>query len=1845
MLVGIFEEQVRKYPDKVAVQSKDSGLTYAELNHQANQLGRSILDSGHNFLKDEPTIGLLFEHGVDMIVGMLGALKTGLPYTPMDSSYPEQRLAYMIDDSKTRVLVTNDNNLELAKDAALLSVKRPMIVNIDRLAQSFDGDNLNLEIDRDQIAYILYTSGSTGRPKGVIQSHANVRYFVDQFIDSFRLSNKDRLTLLSAFSHDAAVMDIYGGLLSGATLYPLDIREEVLLSDLDKWLEENQITVYHSVPSLFRVFMNSLDHKMDLPHLRQIILGGEGVRRNDIDLFQKYFAGEDILLANLYGQSESSLNSVLFIETDQKIERITLGEPVEGTEFIVIDEDWAEVKPLQTGEIVVASEHVAKGYWDNQDKTEEVFIDDPDLGRMYLTGDMGRLMLDGTVEFMGRKDNQVKVRGYRVELGEIESQINSYQGVEDTVVLTKLDPGGNTYLVGYLVSDEEVVETELKDYLADRLPAYMVPTLFVQLDTFPKTRTNKVDRQALPEPEFGSKDEKFISPRNQIEEKIASIWTDVLGMALEKISIKSSFFELGGNSLSLMNLAARLSREFETNLQIGQLYNNLTVEQMATLMESSTNDGGIIPEIKQLPKADWYPASSAQKRIYILNQIENKSTAYNLPIVVEIQGSMDQGQFEGAVQQLIQRHEALRTSFHQIDGQLKQRVDDQVEFNVEKYNLEERAPKDEIVEIVKDFIRPFNLKRAPLFRVGLIQWGSDQILIFDSYHIISDGTSNDILIREFLKLYAGQKLEPLSYQYKDYADWQERLLSGEMGEELERYWLNQFRPELTGCEIPILNLPTDYPRPVQQQFSGEQLHFEINRELTIKLEELAHKTDSTLYMVLLSIYSLLLAKYSGQEDIIIGSPVAGRSQREFQGIVGMFVNTLALRTHPEGFKSFLGYLDEVKELTIGALEHQEYPFEELINRLDLERDPGRNPLFDVNFRLQNFRSQEVVLSDITASPFEYDNPISQFDLQLTCLEWDDGIRCDLEYATSLFKRRTIERISQHFIQLIEKVVKNPEERLADFQLVTPEEKDLLLEKWNDTQIPYKEDMTIHQLFEAQVEKRGDEVALIADGESLTYQRLNQRANQLARKLRQNGIKGETIVGLMVERTVDVIVGMLAILKAGGAYLPIDPEYPRERIRYVLEDSQAQLLLTQHTLEKKVDYSGDIIYLDDGEHYQGDGSNLDNINQASDLIYLIYTSGSTGKPKGTMLEHASVHNFIVGMRQLIDFRPGKVIASLTTVSFDIYVLESLLPLVMGMKVVLATEREQSDPTLFEDLMMKHGVEMIQMTPSRLHILLEHGLERVLGQMEEIMVGGEAFPERLIQSPGRLAETRIYNMYGPTETTVWSTVAELTDAQEVTIGRPIANTRVYVLDRHLNLVPPQVSGQLYIGGHGLSRGYLGLEELTEERFIDDPFRPGEKIYKTGDLVRWLPDGRLDYIGRTDHQVKIRGYRIEIGEIEVLMEQLPTIKENVVVAKEGDDGFKYLACYYVAEEEISVSQIRQNLLEDLPAYMVPDHYYRLDALPLTPNGKVDRNGLPDLADYNPHLDNQYQEPETRTQKLIADLWSQVLNIEKIGIHDNFFDLGGNSMRLIQLHQELEKKMPGQIATVDLFAYPTIARLSSFIEDSRQEVAVSREVEDYWNQELGQRPNLLTLPPDYYQDELGQGQSYNLRFQLDDKTQTGLKKISSDLEIDLIDITTALYIYLLKEVSGLDEIVIEVGSKDDPGQVFPLKVNFAGIKDLIHIFKQVHRKYIDGHKRFHDSLHGHIRKGLAPEKVIPLFTQGSDTHQKDNDLALILKREKMTFVCEYDSSKLKGEKVEELVNGYLELIEMLIQQYQTVK
>ncbi|MCG7410875.1 non-ribosomal peptide synthase/polyketide synthase, partial [Paenibacillus sp. ACRRX] len=1616
----LFEEQAERTPDAIAVVAPDATLTYKELNERANRLAWMLRSQG---VQADTLVGIMAERTSSMLIGLLAILKAGGAYVPIDPEYPEDRVSYMLEDSGTTVLL-------LPRHLREQVTYNGTILFLDE-EEAYTANNLNLpNINKSSdLAYVIYTSGTTGKPKGTLIEHKNVVRLLFNSRNLFDFGPSDTWTLFHSFCFDFSVWEMYGALLYGGKLVivpQLTAKNPAAFMEL---LAEQQVTILNQTPTYFyQLLREALADGSPELKIRQVIFGGEALSPQLLhDWRQKY---PHTQLINMYGITETTVHVTYKEITELEIEQAksNIGFPIPTLKIFVLDASRQCVPIGVAGEMYVAGDGLARGYLHRPELTADRFVDhpwEPDA-KMYKTGDLARWLPDGNIEYLGRIDHQVKIRGYRIELGEVEAQLSKLDAVRETIVIAREDAGGDKQLCAYFVADRLLTVGELRSELAEELPAYMIPAYFVQLERMPLTSNGKVDRKALPAPEDSiNTGSDYTAPRSPLEAQLADIWQEVLGLAI--VGVQDNFFEVGGHSLRATTLINKVHEQLHVNLPLREVFRLPTIEAQAAAIASLYNEQSSYSAIPVAEEQAYYPVSSAQKRLYILHQLEGAEQGYNMPGVMLLEGPLDRDRFEAAFRKLIARHDILRTGFELVHGEPVQRIYGEVEFAIAYME----ANDDQVQELSRQFVRTFELEQPPLLRLGLIELTTERhVLLFDMHHIISDGVSMGIVLQEFALLYRDEAVTPLKIQYKDYAVWQQATSQQDRMKEQETYWLEVFHGNL-----PILELPTDYARPTMQKYDGLTYPFRIDQQQSQALHEIAANTGTTLYMVLLAAYTILLHKYTGQEDIVVGTPIAGRTHVDVQPLIGMFVNTLAIRTNPESHKTFRSYLDEIKDMMLGAYEHQNYPFEQLVENLELTRDLSRNPLFDTMFALDNTDSKDYSLGELRMKPYPQEYKVSKFDLSLDVSTDEQGLDCSMEYATALFASDTVERMAKHFGHLIGAIIDNPEAKLDELGIMTTEEQAAVLSLY-DAAAAFPSGDTIHRLFEEQAARTPDQVAVVYENEQLTYQELNERTNRLARSLRHQGLSPDQLVGIMADRSLDMIVGTLAVLKAGGAYVPIDPEYPEDRIRYMLEDANAQILLTQSHLQTKVSHAGAWIMIDQPEFYHEDSSNLELVNVATDLCYVIYTSGTTGNPKGVMIEHRHLVAMSSAWKVEYDLQESGIRwLQWASYSFDVFSGDMARALLHGGELVICPTEARANPADICELIRKHDIQMFESTPALVIPLMEHVYEHQqdISSLKMLIIGSDLCPtqefQKLLDRFG--VQMRIINSYGVTEACVDACYYETSSTASVRalpIGKPLPAVRMYILDAKQAILPLGLTGELYIGGASVGRGYLNRPELSAEKFIEDPFRPGEHMYRTGDLARWLPDGNMELIGRMDHQVKIRGYRIEIGEVESHLLRVGDVREAVVVARDDDSGRKMLCAYYTSDRMLTTGELRDALGQELPGYMIPAHFVQLDRLPLTPNGKIDRKGLP-TPEGGAYSGMEYTAPRTAAEKVLANVWQTVLNTERVGIMDHFFELGGDSIKSIQVSSRLHQA-GYKLEIRDLFKFPTIAQLSPHLQ-----------------------------------------------------------------------------------------------------------------------------------------------------------------------------------------------------------------------
>uniref|UniRef100_UPI0032163CAE amino acid adenylation domain-containing protein n=1 Tax=Clostridium sp. TaxID=1506 RepID=UPI0032163CAE len=1434
----LFETQVEKTPDNIAVVFEDKKLTYRELNERANSLARILRDKG---VKADSIVGIMVERSLEMIIGLMGILKAGGAYLPIDPNYPKERIEYMLKDSESKILLSKNTLVEnIEFDGEFIDLFNETLFGKNL-------NNLNKMNNSTNLVYIIYTSGTTGNPKGVMIEHRNLNNLILGLNKNIyqKYNRFLRIGLVSPYYFDASVKQIFAAILNGHSLYIVgeEIRRDG--EKLFKYYEEKGIEIADGTPMNLKMMINSNLFKKNKLAIEHYIIGGEKLKLSVVKDFYRYIKKNDgPCISNVYGPTECCVDSSVFLIDAKTINGLTdipIGKPMVNYKLYIVNNYNQEMPIGIPGELCISGDGLARGYLNKLELTAEKFVDNPfESGtKMYKTGDLARWLPDGNIEFLGRIDNQVKIRGFRIELGEIENSLMQNESVKETVVVAKENKDGEKYICAYVVTEKALEELNLKSYLKETLPEYMVPSYFVRLEKMPITTNGKLDRRALPEPNLDTALSEYEAPRNEVEETLSKIWSEVL--CVDKVGINDNFFDIGGHSLKATMLMSKIHKELNKEVPLKELFKSPTIKELSKYIASAEEN--LYSNIEKVGEKEYYEASSAQKRMYMLQQFDKNSIAYNMPAVFELEGKVDKNKIEETFRKLTERHETLRTYFETFNSEIIQKLQ-----NNYKFNLVHRSESTNIEEIINDFVGPFNLEKVPLFRVELVESKEKTYLLIDMHHIISDGVSMSILINDFTEVYGGKTLEPLKLQYKDFTAWQNNFLRSEEMKKQEEYWINRFSDE-----IPVLNMPTDYERPAIQSFEGDSVSFEVDEDTTLRLRKLTKETGTTMHMVLISAFNILISKYSGQEDIVIGTPIAGRAHADIQNIIGMFVNTLALRNKPEGDKKYIDFLKEVKENSLKAYENQSYQLEALVENLDLRRDTSRNPLFDVMFNMvDTVNGGDIKLDDIILKQYNNGNKISKFDLTLNAVESDAKINFSIEYCSKLFKIKTIERLSTHYVKILNSIVNNVEIKLNEVNLLSEAEKNQILYEFNDTKIDYPKDKTIQELFEEQVEKTPNNIAVVFEDKRLTYRELNEKSNGIARVLRDKGVKTDSIVGIMVERSLEMIVGIMGILKAGGAYLPIDPSYPKERIEYMLKDSKCEVLLTVESSANNIEFTKEVIDLFNEDWFEGDLSNLEKINNSSNLAYVIYTSGTTGKPKGVMIEHRNVINTLIYMQDNYPVVMNDVYLFKTNYTFDVSVAEIFGYFMGGGTLAIVNDTDSKDINAIINAIKKYEVTHINFVPAMLNMFIELTDDNYnkVANLKYVFAAGEELKANLVFNfYNKFNNIALENVYGPTEASIYATKYSTSIAlngNSVPIGTPINNTKIYILDTKNNHLPIGVVGELCISGDGLARGYLNRPDLTAEKFVDNPFEAGIKMYKTGDLARWLPDGNIEFLG---------------------------------------------------------------------------------------------------------------------------------------------------------------------------------------------------------------------------------------------------------------------------------------------------------------------------------------------------------------------------------------------------------------
>ncbi|MCC9018873.1 non-ribosomal peptide synthetase [Flavobacterium lipolyticum] len=1642
-LVDVFEKQVAKTPNATALVFEGQKMTYSELNFKANQLANYLIEKG---VQPDTLVGICIDRSFEMLIGILGILKSGGAYVPIDPEYPESRVDYILEDTHTPLVLVGNST-----EALIEQFKGKSVVNLeqwDSLFAGYSGENTATKLTPSNLAYVIYTSGSTGQPKGVMNEHLGVVNRLFWARDYYKLNENDVLIQKTTFSFDVSVWEL---------LLPLQVGCQLIIAKpgghkdsdyLIQLIKEYHVSMIHFVPSMLSMFLLDIDAEAAID-LKNVVCSGEALKTSQVIEFQKKLP--TTCLSNLYGPTEAAIDVTSWIAPSgfKNNDNVVIGKPVANTQIIIVDQEMKLVPVGVIGELCIGGVQVARGYLNRPDLNEDKFIANPfHSGRLYKTGDKARWLADGSIEYIGRSDAQVKIRGYRIELGEIEHQLQEIEGIVKAVVLVNETEAGDKQLIAYVVSQKKQEATSIKEYLYDKLPEYMVPAQILQIEKIPITNNGKLDKKALKflNTEDVVPQDIFVAPKSETEEKVQKIWKKVL--EIETIGVHDNFFRIGGHSLHLMRLVNEFNKVFNIRLGLKQLYKNPTIETQALLIASSQFSA--FTSIPKIAEREAYPVSDAQKRLWLLSQFPEGSVAYNMPAQVTLKGKHNIDDIEKAINLVIERHEILRTVFKvHSNGEVLQHILSPKELGF-KVDFQTLSTVEATAYIKQDSFKVYDLEKGPLLRVSVLQTEDEiYVLYFNMHHIISDGWSMNVLKKDFLFYYESIRnkrndtLPALRIQYKDYANWQLEALERTTDHADKIFWMNKLQGEL-----PVLDLPSSKVRPNKKSYNGTKLLAHLGEKEVKQIKAYTQTNGGSLFTFLLTTWNIMLYNYTATGDIVMGTPIAGRNHSDLSDQIGFFVNTLALRNQIQPDYSFDRFYKEVTESTLLAFEHQNYPFDRLVEDLKVKKNSSRSVVFDIMLILQNAQQSREDSTSINASNIDrilnLGQTITKFDLDINCKEFNSYLSYEISFNNDVYDTEMISDLMGHYKQLVKNILKSSKLALASISYLSEEEETELLYTYNDTKAEYPSGETVLDLFNSQVQRRPEAIAVIANNERLTYKELAEKSTQFALHLMSCGVERDTLVPICMDRSVEVIIGLLGILKAGGAYVPIDPNYPKKRIDFIIEDTNAKIIVTKKkfsSLFHAFETEKSVIYLDVLLPEIQEVSTADFANKISpeQLINVIYTSGTTGQPKGVMIEHKSILNHARWSIKNYKFSEGDNVAKYLNFAFDASAEEIYPTLLSGATLNFIPEDCLTNIPRLNEYLIDNNMSVLVL-PS---VMLQEFTKCKNTTLRMLIVGGEKIED------ANKNNFEVFNHYGPTETTVTCLSYQLKKQNKnifAPIGNPIDNASVIILDTNGKLVPKGMIGELHIGGVGLSRGYLNNPILTNEKFVTNPYNSNEKLYKSGDLARRLPDGKIEFIGRKDEQVKIRGYRIELGEIEHAILNLEEIENTVVQIRKSTTGENDLIAFIVATNKQKTSQLRASLKAYLPDYMIPSYFIQVDQFKLTSNGKVDKKDLETFDLSTIVAGEEYVAPRDENEEKIAQVLAQQLgkNTESIGVFDQFFDIGATSIRLMTIAGELSEVFGIEITVVTLFEYANIDQLNEYIKAHQNPEKTSKEEEE---------------------------------------------------------------------------------------------------------------------------------------------------------------------------------------------------------
>jgi amino acid adenylation domain-containing protein len=1632
LIQQLIAEQARARPCDVAVEYGSERLTYAQLVARVRSLATHLREEcgvGRDVL-----VPLLFERSLDMIVGILAVIEAGGACLPLDSRHPVARQRFILKDCGARLLLANiDAHPSLTELVHVLDL---------RAKHCWPERTTELPIvgTADDLVYCLYTSGSTGEPKGVLIEHRGVRNVLRWGKEYFKVTPDDRVLQKTTYTFDISLMELLLPLISGATLVLQEAGTETSPPAIHAAVVRHSITLIQFVPSGLASYLAAMGTADPLPGVVRCLVAGEPLKPGLRTAFYDATTGCD--LYNLYGPTEASIYATAcLVDRDA---RVTVGRPLPNTALLIVDQDNVPVPDGATGELFISGDGLTRGYLNRDKLTRERYVQDPNGSgaRMYRTGDLAIRLKSGEIDVVGRIDDQVKIRGYRIELGEIDSALSALPGVHNSAVVAT-DINGHQELIAYWVGDQRANAASLRAGLSASLPAYMVPARFLRLDAFPLTSNGKVQRAALPTPDLDAEFDgtTYVAPVDAVGRELCSVLGEVLGWG--RVGLTDQFLDLGGDSLKAVRVVLLVRERLGRELAVDALLRNETVAELTVrLHESGTRDADdALPGITPVEAAPWHPLSSGQLSMWLLAEAGASHAAYTVPAAYEVRGPLDRKALHGALVRLLTRHESLRTAYGEIAGVPMQQVQEDVTVD---WEIDTADDEDEAQAMIAGFIqRDFDLAAGRLVRFLLIERAPEHhLLVVSAHHIAVDGWSLTVLIDDLIAGYddrlGGQQPEepPLSLQYKDYAHWQQRTLDRPAAAESRAYWSRK----LTDPPEP-LDLPADRSRPAIRSYRGAVLRRTVPTSLMQSLRSLCREEGATLYAGISAVLRVLFFRYTGQRDVVLGTSALGRPLADLHDQIGYYVNSLALREEVAAGTTFRALLRVVQGSLAESVRHGDYPFDRVVQHTGTVTAVNRNPLFDVMVMLDPaWGTPTAATAGLQIRHVDHPVQHSKMDLTLYFTETDDGLGIAAEYTTDLYDEARVERLLNHFSTLLASVVAAPETAVEELELLTRSERALVLTGFNSTDTAHEIDIPVHQLFEHQTARTPGRTAVIDDSRALTFEELNARANALAWTLRKNhGIGAGALVALHLDRSIDMTAAILGVLKAGGAYLPLSTTDPAGRVTAILEDSRATVILADTARAGALTAPGRTVI--DVTDFFADAAPADNPPPAAgldDIAYCIYTSGSTGVPNGVLVEHRGLTNRLGWMIEELGLTDRDVVLQKTSYGFDVSVWELLLPGVIGARQVMLSPGGHADPTVIHDAVLRHGVTLVHFVPSMLSQYLSV-VDGCFAGVRNVVCSGEELSRELATrffAAATNTGTRLHNYYGPTEATIDVTRMEVIDTPgPVTIGRPAANTRVYLLDDHGRPCPVGVPGELYVSGVQVARGYLNQPEKTAALFTADPFRPGARMYRTGDVARWQDNGEILYLGRRDSQVKLRGFRIELTEIEQALAAQQGVTRAVTILHEDSAGTDALWAFVenaVPGAPAAPAELRKALGSRLPEYMVPTYFVFTDAIPVTGNGKADRRALVALSHTAQVADDRYVAPRTPDEEQLVAIWSELLNRDRIGVADDFFALGGNSLNALQLSTRMRGAFGVELKLATLFTHRSVAAQALLVAGS---------------------------------------------------------------------------------------------------------------------------------------------------------------------------------------------------------------------